>query len=141
LTERRNNVKALARGFALFLVMVFGTLALADDVTLETVPPVVVKTVPQAGSEGVDPKLSEIKVTFSKEMVDGSWSWVKYSEDSFPQLNGKPRFLEDKKTCVLPVKLESGKTYALWINSAELGNFKDLDGRPALPYLLVFKTK
>jgi RNA polymerase sigma-70 factor (ECF subfamily) len=42
---------------------------------------------------------------------------------------------------VLPVKLEPGKTYAIWVNSGEFGNFKDTDGRSAVPYLLVFKTK
>ena len=47
----------------------------ADDVSLASVPPVVVKTVPEAGADGVDPKLDEIKVTFSKDMQDGSWSW------------------------------------------------------------------
>lgn len=134
-------MRTSVRVLAVVMLTGFGVTALADDVDLETVPPVIVKTIPQAGSQGVDPKLSEIKVTFSKEMLDNSWSWVKYSEESFPQLTGKPRFLEDNKTCVLPVKLESGKTYALWINTSELGNFKDLDGRPALPYLLVFKTK
>jgi RNA polymerase sigma-70 factor (ECF subfamily) len=42
---------------------------------------------------------------------------------------------------VLPVKLEPGKTYAVWVNSEKFGNFKDADGRSAVPYLLVFKTK
>jgi hypothetical protein len=39
---------------------------------------------------------------------------------------------------VLPVKLEPGRTYALWLNS---GNFKDSGGQRAVPYLLVFETK
>ena len=45
-----------------------------------------------------------------------------------------------KRTCVLPVKLEPGKTYAIWLNSQKFGNFKDTDGRSAVPYLLVFRT-
>jgi RNA polymerase sigma-70 factor (ECF subfamily) len=49
--------------------------------------------------------------------------------------------LKDKKTCVLPVKLEAGKTYAIWVNSEKFENFKDDAGRPAVPYLLVFQTK
>ena len=56
-------------------------------------------------------------------------------------MDGKPKYLADKRTCVLPVKLEPGKTYAIWVNSEKLGNFKDTDGRSAVPYLLVFKTK
>ena len=56
-------------------------------------------------------------------------------------MNGQPRYLGDKRTCVLPVKLEPGKTYAIWLNTANYQNFKDTMGRPAVPYLLVFRTK
>jgi hypothetical protein len=113
----------------------------ADEITLETVVPVVVKTVPEAGAGAVDPKLTEIKVTFSKDMKDGIWSWAMFSKESFPKMDGDPKYLADKRTCVLPVKLEPGKTYAIWVNDVKFNNFKDADGRSALPYLLVFKTK
>lgn len=115
--------------------------ARADDLTLEEVPPVVVKTVPQAGAADVDPKLTEIAVTFSKPMLEGSWSWVRLTKGQFPTTDGKAKYLADRKTCVLPVKLEPNTTYAMWINSTENGNFKDADGQPAVPYLLVFKTR
>ena len=118
-----------------------GTAVLAGDVTLESVPPVVVKTVPEAGAAEVDPKLTEIKVTFSKDMQDGTWSWATLSKESFPTVDGKPKYLKDKRTCVLPVKLEPGKTYAIWVNSEKFVNFKDAGGRSAVPSLLVFKTK
>jgi len=119
-----------------------GAAVLAEDITLKSAPPVVVKSVPEAGAADVDPKLTEIKVTFSKEMRDGGWSWAMHSKESFPTLDGKPKYLEDKRTCVLPVKLEPGKTYAIWVNSGEkFTNFKDADGRPAVPFLLVFETK
>jgi RNA polymerase sigma-70 factor (ECF subfamily) len=118
-----------------------GLAARADDVTLESVPPVVVKTVPAAGSDDVDPKLTEIKVTFSKDMQDGSWSWSGLSEESYPKVDGKPKYQDDKRTCVLPVKLEADKTYAIWVNSEKFHNFKDSGGKEAVPYLLVFKTK
>jgi RNA polymerase sigma-70 factor (ECF subfamily) len=119
----------------------FASAAPAQEVTLESVPPVVVRTVPEAGAGAVDPGVTEIRVTFSKEMLDGSWSWVTHSKESFPKVVGKPKYLADKRTAVLPVKLEPGKTYAIWINSEKFGNFKDADGRSAVPYLLVFRTK
>ena len=56
-------------------------------------------------------------------------------------MDGKPKYLADKRTCVLPVKLEPGKTYAIWVNAEKFLNFKDPDDRSAVPYLLVFKTK
>jgi Bacterial Ig-like domain len=113
----------------------------ADEVTLDSVPPVVTKTVPEAGAGEVDSKLTEIKVTFSKDMQDGSWSWSTLSKESFPELNGKPKYESDNRTCVAKVKLEPDKTYAIWLNSAKFGNFKDSKGNSAVPYLLVFKTK
>jgi len=112
-----------------------------DKASLATAPPVVVKTVPQSGMTGVDPKTAEIRVTYSKSMKNGSWSWSTWGEENFPKLNGKPRYEADKRTCVLPVKLEPNKFYAIWLNSEKFGNFKDAGGRPAVPYLLVFKTK
>ena len=113
----------------------------AEDLTIATAPPVVVKTVPQAGAADVDPGLRTIKVTFSKDMLDGNWSWVQLSDESFPKVDGKPEYEKDKRTCVLPVKLEPGKAYTIWLNSEKFENFKDADGRPAVPYLLVFETK
>jgi len=119
---------------------VLNPLTRAEEVTLESVPPVVVKTVPEAGTADVDAKLTEIKVTFSKDMQDGTWSWSTLSKESFPLVDGQPKYLANKRTCVLPVKLEPGKTYAIWVNSQKFGNFKDADGRAAVPYLLVFRT-
>jgi RNA polymerase sigma-70 factor (ECF subfamily) len=133
------------KGQALVLAVVFcggfAAMAHAEEITLDGARPVVVKTVPEAGVDQVDPKLAEIQVTFSKDMHDQSWSWAQASKASFPTIDGKPKYLADKRTCVLPVKLEAGKTYAIWVNSQKFGNFKDAGGRPAVPYLLVFKTK
>jgi RNA polymerase sigma-70 factor (ECF subfamily) len=90
----------------------------------------------------VDPSLSEIKVTFSKDMMTNKmWSWCMASKDSFPKIIGESHYLKDKRTCVLPVKLEPGKTYAIWINTSKWMNFRDTYKNPAVPYLLVFKTK
>ena len=123
------------------LVILAGIAKPADDLTLKSAKPVVIKTIPQAGAEDVDPKLTEIKVTFSKDMTDDSWSWSQDSEATFPKTTGNPHYEKDKRTCVLPVKLEAGKTYAIWINTAKFENFTDTDGRSAVPYLLVFQTK
>jgi RNA polymerase sigma-70 factor (ECF subfamily) len=114
-----------------------------DGISVRTVPPVVVKTVPTAGAADVDPATTEIKVTFSKDMTDKSWSWSSLSDDTFPKTAGDDpiHYEKDKRTCVLKVKLEAGKTYAVWVNSEKFANFKDADGRPAVPYLLVFQTK
>ena len=104
--------------------------------------PRVVKTSPETGDMAVDPSLSEITVTFSEDMMtDNMWSLVMASKETFPQITGQLRYLDDKRTCVAPVKLESGKTYVIWFNSPQNNAFRDVDNNPAIPYLLEFKTK
>ncbi len=126
------------RGMAILLAM--PSLALAQEVTIENASPVVVRTVPAAGASDVDPKTTEIRVTFSKPMADQTWSVVKASARTMPPVPGKPRYDKDGTTWTLPVKLEPGRDYALWLNTDQFRNFKDRSGKPAVPYLLTFRT-
>ena len=114
-----------------------------DDVSVESLPPVVVETVPRAGDTDVDPSIGEVRVTFSKDMMtEDMWSWVIHTKESFPKIAGDVRYLADGRTCVLPVSLEPGTTYAIWFNSPNYkhNTFRDLGNNPAVPYLLVFHT-
>jgi len=115
--------------------------ATAAEPTIDTMPPVVVKTIPEAGSTGVAPGIVEIKVTFSKPMRDQAWSWSSAWQGSEPEVVEKPKYQADGKTCVIKVKLAPDKTYGYWLNSEKFKNFKDTSGRPAVPYLLTFKTR
>ena len=108
---------------------------------IDNFAPVVVKTVPEAGSKDVPAGEFEVKITFSKEMADQSWSWTTAWQNSDPQSLGKPHYDADHKTCVMKVKLEPGKTYGWWINSQKFHGFQDTQSHPAIPYLLTFKTK
>jgi RNA polymerase sigma-70 factor (ECF subfamily) len=103
--------------------------------------PVIVSTSPKAGSTDVDPSITEIKVTFSKDMIDGNWSWAQVSDETFPKTTGKPHYEADNRTCVLPVKLEPGKCYVLSLNNPPFTAFTDEDGHKAMGYTLVFETK
>ena len=122
------------------IIMALASFVNAAEISLESAPPVVVRTVPTAGTENVDPGITELRVTFSKPMKDESWSWSTWGSDTFPKLVGKPKYLDDGRTCVVRVKLEPGKFYATWLNSEKFKNFKDKDGRAAVPYLLTFMT-
>jgi len=113
--------------------------AQAQDI--DSIAPVVVKTVPEAGSKDVPPGEYEVKITFSKGMADNSWSWVTAWQDSDPKSLGDPHYDADHKTCIMKVKLEPGKTYGWWINSQKFHGFQDPQHHPAIPYLLTFKTK
>jgi hypothetical protein len=65
----------------------------AREHSVKASPPVVVRTLPQAGDTQVDAAaVTEIKVRFSKDMADKSWSWSQISDETFPKLNGKPHF-------------------------------------------------
>src|SRR6266404_1362130 len=101
-------------------VMMFVLVALVprvrgEEITLETARPVVVKSAPESGAKDVDPGTTQISVTFSKQMQGGTWSWCVLSKESYPGTSEAPKYLEDKRTCVLPVKLQAGRTYAVWI--------------------------
>lgn len=111
-------------------------------VSVADAPPVIVSASPQSGATDVDAAaVTELKVTFSKDMETGNFSWVRYGKDTFPQTTGKPHFLDDKRTCVLPVKLEPGHPYVVWLNKPPYDSFMDPAGHKAVQYLLVFETK
>ncbi len=128
---------------ALLVVSLVLTTALAEtkkEITVESMAPSVVKTVPECGDMKVNPKLKEIVVTFSKDMADGSWSVCQMSKEHYPELRSDVYYKNDR-TFVFPVKLEPDQTYVVRFNWGRFNNFKDEDGRSAVPYQLVFKTK
>lgn len=112
------------------------------EISVRSMPASVVKTVPPAGATNVDPALKELSFTFSKPMTDGSWSVCQISDETFPETGeGKIHYLSDKRTCVMPVKLQPGKTYVLWLNRGQFQSFRDTSRVSSVPYLLVFETR
>lgn len=101
--------------------------------------PVIVKTVPEAFAEGVDPKLDRIAVTFNRPMRDGSWSWTGGGE-TYPKVSGAISYDEAKTTCTLPVQLEPAKVYWVGVNSPSHRNFKAEDRVPARWHVILFAT-
>jgi len=128
---------------AIAVIALTGTIR-AQEVTVESMPPSVVKTVPTCGDTKVSATTKQIKVTFSKDMMTKQmWSWCMQSQASFPEITNQKgiKYLQDKRTCILPVNLKPGKTYAIWLNTQKNNAFRDTKGNSAIPYLLVFKTK
>jgi hypothetical protein len=126
------------------ICLAFAGGARAQEITIEAMPPSVVKTIPQSGATGVSAATREIRVTFSKDMLtEQMWSWCMASPETFPEITDPKeiKYLADKRTCVLPVKLMPGKTYAIWINTEKNNSFRDTNNKPAVPYLIVFTTK
>jgi hypothetical protein len=106
---------------------------------ISDLPPVVVRSVPESGSREVPADLKEVRVTFSKEMRDRSWSWCNAGRFQGPPLSNV-HYDADHRTIVATAKLEPGKEYAVWLNTAGCNNFHDAAGHPAVPYLLTFQT-
>ena len=108
-------------------------------------PPCVVKTEPANRAKDVDPALREIKVTFDRPMdTGGNWSWIIHQAlGIYPGVRGGPvpRWENEGRTCVLPVKLKPGTLYAVGANSFRHTGFRDRKGRIAVPYVWVFRTK
>jgi len=130
----------ISYGCIMALAVALLSAANVPALNLENQTPVVVATAPESGAKNVDPAIQEIRVIFNKEMMDKSWSWVQIAPENFPDLLGEPYYLDDKKTCILKVRLEPDKTYIIWLNTQRYTNFKDNEGRPANPYLLMFET-
>jgi RNA polymerase sigma-70 factor (ECF subfamily) len=86
----------------------------------------------------VDPALDRIVAVFDQDMAKG-FSWTG-GPPYFPETTGKPEWL-DARTCVLPVKLESGKFYRLGINSTSHKNFKSVAGNPVRTQAIAFTTR
>jgi hypothetical protein len=125
----------------LLSILIFAASANGETFQASSFPPVVVETVPAAGDHAVDPSLREIRVTFSEDMLTKEmWSFVYANPAPFPKITGPIRYV-GKRTCVMPVALEPGKSYGIWINSQNHDAFRDTTHQPAVPYLLTFKTR
>ncbi len=112
----------------------------AAGLSVRNVPPVVIRTIPASGDTKVDPNIDEISVTFSKRMMDGTWSWAQISDETFPEIVAPIAYRDDHRTCIAKVKLQPDRTYVIVLNSEKFRNFRDTAGQPAIPYLLVFET-
>jgi hypothetical protein len=102
-------------------------------------PPRVVSLQPANGAWDVDPATPLLRVTFDRPMQEG-WSWVTEGGDSFPPPAGEARF-ENERTAAMPVRLEPGRTYVVWLNSERYQMFRDRSGTPLPPFRWTFSTR
>jgi hypothetical protein len=105
--------------------------------------PVVLETTPRDGEVDVDAELGHITATFSEAMDHAGWSWVTEVGRSAPSITGLPFYL-DETTTVLPVRLEPGTTYGIWLNSPddeELRKFTNPAGISARAHRIRFTTQ
>jgi RNA polymerase sigma-70 factor (ECF subfamily) len=102
-------------------------------------PPRIARLDPPNGATDVAPGERVLRATFDRPM-EASWSWVTEGRD-FPEATGKAYFEPDAMTAAMPVRLEPGRTYVVWLNSAQYQLFRDRAGVPAPPLRWTFSTR
>lgn len=100
--------------------------------------PSVVSMNPPNGATGVSPYTNQLIVTFSEPM-GGGFSWTG-GGPNFPEGTGKPYWMPDQKTCVLPVRLQPNWSYRLGLNSPSHKNFRSASGTPLQQVVWQFST-
>jgi len=103
-------------------------------------PPRILATSPRIAETDVNPAIAEITVTFDRDMQEG-FSWTGGGPEFPVSPNGQKAQWRDKRTCVLPVQLESGRYYRVGINSTSFQNFRSIEGVPAKPSAIYFTTQ
>jgi hypothetical protein len=103
-------------------------------------PPHIVSTSPKVGATDVDPATKVITVTFDRDMEAGmSWTGGGPNFPKSPE-GAEAHWTSNKRTCVLPVKLEPGHYYRVGINAPSYLSFRGLNGRPVAPSAITFRT-
>jgi hypothetical protein len=108
-----------------------------DPAWPDDAPPVVVASVPIAGKRAVDAALGALRFTFDRPMDPDTVGLSTDPRSADPAL-GAPAW-DGPDTLVVPVSLESGTTYAVWVN-ADGDGLRDPSGQPAVTWLLAFST-
>lgn len=104
--------------------------------------PRVASTTPENGAVDVDPQLREIVIRFDRDMNTRGQS-VCGGGPAFPKLGKSGRAAttwRGKRTFILSVRLEPNHDYELSVNCPSAQNFKSVQGVPAAPTPLKFRT-
>jgi len=79
-------------------------------------------------------------VTFDQDM-DKGFSWTGGGPEYPTSPQGAKAQWRDKRTCVLPVELQSGHHYRVGINSPSYRNFRSTAGQSVAPSSISFTTR
>ena len=100
-------------------------------------------TAPPQLADDVDPDLGAVVLTFDQPMMDLSWSVqpLRRGGEWFPDLPDRPHYDASRRQCTIPVRLEAGRVYWIWVNSPIHRYFMTDDYRRAAPRALLFATR
>lgn len=139
-SKSHRNFRSAAGVSALPSAIYFTTRGSSDELVATTQKPVILEMSPANGATGVDPRTTELRVAFSVPM-GGGFSWTGGGPDYPPAPEGQgPRWTEDQRTCIHPVRLEPNHQYRLGLNSPSHKNFQSATGVPLDPLIYTFQT-
>jgi len=101
--------------------------------------PHVTRTQPANDAKNVDPLTRELRITFDQPMDPDSMSLVG-GGDEYPEITGKPKWIDEGKTVIFQVKLKPNHTYRCSVNNKKFDGFMSNRGFSAVPYPIEFKT-
>ena len=134
------NFRSAAGVSALPSAIYFTTAGAGEKEADKTQKPAILEMSPANGAHEVDPRTTELRVTFSVPM-GGGMSWTGGGPDYPVVQEGKrPHWTDDQRTCVLPVRLEPSHQYRLGLNSPSHKNFQSAAGVPLDPVVYTFQT-
>ena len=126
---------------AAFIASGIALMAVVGAHGTRTDAPHVVRTYPAPGAE-VPPGRLKLSVTFDRPMRPGNFSFVRKDAATYPDCGQNvPAQSADGKTFSLDCTVKPGRSYEVWFNSPPYMNFKDVDGTPAVPFQLRFRTR
>ena len=136
------NLSAALAGVALMILVTASLIALsiAKGRAESNSPPRVIATKPLRGAT-ISPGPFVIEVTFDRPMLDGNFSFVQISPETYPNCEPRPNLSPDARTFILNCRAEAGRSYEVWFNRPPYMNFKSLTGAPAEPNQLRFRSK
>jgi hypothetical protein len=103
-------------------------------------PPRVVATSPAAGAV-IPPGPLTLSVTFDQPMLEGNYSFVQMSAETYPRCEPRPTLSRDARTYSVRCTALAGRRYEIWFNRPPYMNFKSIEGVPAQPFQLLFRTR
>ncbi len=112
----------------------------ARAVAAAAAAPKVVRLVPENGAKDVDPALRAIVVTFDRPMLDKAWAVVG-GGPRFPKLAGPPSYDATRKVLTIPVELQPGTAYELWLNRGQYDSFQSEGGVKLASVHVTFETR
>jgi DNA-binding CsgD family transcriptional regulator len=102
--------------------------------------PRVVSTNPADGST-ISPGTFNLTVRFDRPMLEGNFSFVQISPDTFPDCRSNAQLSTDGKSYTMRCTATAERDYEIWFNRPPYMNFKSQAGIAARPHRIRFTTK